>query len=62
MKKVKVEETKKGKGRPITEGSARQKRLAERAARAQANGGVIKRGRPASKKTDTVAEAAPAEA
>jgi len=52
MKNVEV---KKGKGRPVTEGSARQKRLAERAARAQANGGVIKRGRPAVKKVDAPA-------
>ena len=34
------------KGRPIKEGSARQARLAARAARVAANGGVIKRGRP----------------
>ena len=33
-------------GRPINPNSARQKRLAEQAARAAANGGVVKRGRP----------------
>ena len=33
-------------GRPITPNSARQQRLAEQAARAAANGGVVKRGRP----------------
>ena len=33
-------------GRPINPNSARQKRLAEQAARATANGGVVKRGRP----------------
>ncbi len=40
------------KGRPIKEGSARQARLAARAARAAANGGVIKRGRPAKQKAE----------
>lgn len=40
------------KGRPIKEGSARQARLAARAARASANGGVIKRGRPAKPKAE----------
>ena len=49
MKNVEV---KKQKGRPVTEGSARQKRLAEKAARAAANGGVVKRGRPSTKKTE----------
>ena len=33
-------------GRPVDPTSARQKRLAEQAARAAANGGVVKRGRP----------------
>ena len=33
-------------GRPVNPNSARQKRLAEQAARATANGGVVKRGRP----------------
>ena len=49
-------ETKKSKGRPVVEGSARQARLAARAARAAANGGTIKRGRPAKAK-DTEAAA-----
>ena len=40
------------KGRPIVATSARQKRLAERAERAAANGGVLKRGRPATKKVE----------
>jgi len=35
------------RGRPTVEGSERQKRLAEQAKRAQANGGVAQRGRPA---------------
>jgi len=38
-------ETKKSKGRPTVEGSARQARLAARAARVAA-GGEVKRGRP----------------
>ena len=46
------------KGRPIKEGSARQTRLAARAARVAANGGVIKRGRPA-KPTAEQPEATP---
>ena len=33
-------------GRPINPNSARQQRLAKQAARAAANGGVVKRGRP----------------
>ena len=33
-------------GRPINPNSKRQQRLAEQAARAAANGGVVKRGRP----------------
>jgi hypothetical protein len=39
-------EVKKSKGRPTVEGSARQARLAARAARVAA-GGEVKRGRPA---------------
>ena len=46
------------KGRPVVEGSARQARLAARAARAAANGGVVKRGRPAKAKAEQ-AEATP---
>ena len=48
-------------GRPIVEGSARQARLAARAERAAANGGIVKRGRPAKPKADQVAEQASAE-
>jgi hypothetical protein len=40
------------KGRPVKEGSARQARLAARAARAAANGGTVKRGRPAKPKAE----------
>jgi len=40
------------KGRPVVEGSARQARLAARAARVAANGGVIKRGRPSKPKVE----------
>ncbi len=56
--KIKVMEpgTTKQKGRPVVEGSARQARLAARAARVAANGGVVKRGRPAKAK-DTEAAA-----
>ena len=54
---ITVVEIKKPKGRPVVEGSARQKRLAERAARAAANGGVIKRGRPVTKKAVVTTEA-----
>jgi hypothetical protein len=46
------------KGRPVVEGSARQARLAARAARAAANGGTVKRGRPA-KPTAEQTEATP---
>ena len=46
------------KGRPVVEGSARQARLAARAVRAAANGGVVKRGRPAKAKAEQ-AEATP---
>lgn len=35
------------KGRPVNSESARQKRIAELAAKAAANGGVVKKGRPA---------------
>jgi len=38
------------KGRPVLEGSARQARLAAQAERVAANGGVVKRGRPAKAK------------
>jgi hypothetical protein len=41
-----------GQGRPVNPESARQKRLAEAAAKAEANGGVIKRGRPAKVEID----------
>lgn len=47
------------KGRPIKEGSARQARLAARAARVAANGGVIKRGRPAKPKAEQTEAATP---
>jgi len=43
------------KGRPVVENSARQARLAARAMRAAANGGVVKRGRPATKKVESPA-------
>jgi hypothetical protein len=36
-----------GQGRPVNPNSARQLRLAELAAKAELNGGVVKRGRPA---------------
>jgi len=36
-----------GQGRPINPNSARQKRLNELAAKAELNGGAVKRGRPA---------------
>ena len=39
-------------GRPIVEGSARQARLAAHAERAAANGGTVKRGRPAKPKAE----------
>jgi len=41
-----------GQGRPINLNSARQIRLAELKAKAEANGGVVKRGRPAQSKSD----------
>jgi hypothetical protein len=44
-----------GQGRPVNADSARQKRLAELAAKAEANGGVVKRGRPAQIKNDEIA-------
>ena len=44
-----------GQGRPIDPNSARQKRLNELAAKAELNGGVVKRGRPAKVVTDEVA-------
>ena len=40
------------KGRPVVEGSARQARLAARAARVAANGGTVKRGRPSKPKAE----------
>jgi hypothetical protein len=40
------------RGRPVVEGSARQLREAAKAARAAANGGVVKRGRPAQPKVE----------
>jgi len=40
------------KGRPVNENSARQQRIAELAAKAAANGGTVKRGRPAKVKVD----------
>ena len=42
----------KSKGRPVMATSARQQRLIEKAARAAANGGVVKRGRPSTKKVE----------
>ena len=39
-------------GRPVNPNSARQLRLAEAKAKAEANGGVVKRGRPAAPKGD----------
>jgi len=52
LKKMKVtkKESSGKRGRPTVEGSARQARLAARAARAASNGGVVKRGRPSTKK------------
>ena len=41
-----------GQGRPVNPNSARQLRLAELKAKAEANGGVVKRGRPAQAKSD----------
>ena len=41
-----------GQGRPVNPNSARQKRLAELSAKAEANGGAVKRGRPAKIKAD----------
>ena len=45
--------TEKSKGRPVVATSKRQQRLAEKAARAAVNGGVVKRGRPSTKKVET---------
>ena len=55
--KIKVMEPgTKQKGRPVVEGSARQARLAARAARAAQNGGIVRRGRPAkAKETEAAA-------
>ena len=44
------------KGRPVKEGSARQARLAAQAERVAANGGVVKRGRPAKAKEAVATE------
>jgi hypothetical protein len=41
-----------GQGRPVNPNSARQIRLAELKAKAEANGGTVKRGRPALPKAD----------
>jgi hypothetical protein len=41
-----------GQGRPVNPNSARQLRLAELKAKAEANGGAVKRGRPATIKAD----------
>jgi hypothetical protein len=41
-----------GQGRPVNPNSARQIRLAELKAKAEVNGGVVKRGRPAQVKSD----------
>jgi len=43
----------KSKGRPVVATSKRQQRLAEKVARAAVNGGVVKRGRPSTKKVET---------
>ena len=43
------------KGRPVNGESARQKRLAELEAKKAANGGVVKKGRPAQVKIDETA-------
>ena len=48
-----IKETAKTKGHPVVATSKRQQRLAEKAARAAANGGVVKRGRPSTKKVET---------
>ena len=52
-----VAATEKSKGRPVVATSKRQQRLAEKAARAAVNGGVVKRGRPSTKKVETATEA-----
>jgi len=44
-----------GQGRPVNPNSARQLRLAELKAKAELNGGIVKRGRPAQIKGDEVA-------
>ncbi len=50
-------QVKRSKGRPVVEGSARQARLAARAARVAA-GGTVKRGRPAGTKNAPKTESA----
>jgi hypothetical protein len=49
------------KGRPVVEGSARQLREAAKAARAAANGGEVKRGRPSQPKAEVTAVASEAQ-
>ena len=44
-----------GQGRPVNPNSARQMRLAELKAKAEINGGQVKRGRPAQLKGDEIA-------
>lgn len=44
-----------GQGRPVNPNSARQMRLAELKAKAELNGGVVKRGRPIQVKGDEIA-------
>jgi hypothetical protein len=44
-----------GQGRPVNPNSARQLRLAELKAKAELNGGVVKRGRPVQVKGDEIA-------
>ena len=56
MNNLEVKTTKQ-KGRPVVTTSARQQRLQERAVRAAANNGVVKRGRPATKKVEAPTEA-----
>jgi len=51
MNNLEVKTTK--RGRPVVTTSARQQRLQERAVRAAANNGVVKRGRPSTKKVET---------
>jgi hypothetical protein len=57
VKKMSKSESTGKRGRPVVEGSARQLREAARAERIAANGGVVKRGRPAKAKVEAEAEA-----